>query len=643
MLISGLARAALSVAACAVFVLSIVPAAVAAEKRFIAIVAGVSDYSPEYPKITEVAEQVARSLEAYARKRGYDPKDEIHVYRFLDQGPHIESATHAADCGFTAKPRICRPNREDLVRQLARLKASFPDPENSTLVFYFHGHGEAANDGLVLKGPGWQGPGDDATDIAFNDILTKIDEIPVRHKLIILDACRAKDDGSESGGATYPSALTTLKKPTAGNTTPVIWFSTTGGKRAYLTIESRTANGEPVYGGGYFSSALTKELDRLTKLPDEELSRLQFGRLNQRVAESMAFASREAKDNRTVHGPVIGPDSNAIAARVFPEIYAARARSTDDPPWDMPIGVSAPLGTGLAEQTRGQIPAVIEIAGVTNWDRSQLVARKIIFRDGAQLVFSRKAVPESGQLFIAAQEIVSEGQDRPALISISDQQPTPATPVGNGEAGVDNGSREGTAGGHGAIGPTGSDGADGKNAPTLALVASDALSGKLLVKLKGSDGANGGTGGRGGRGGGGGYGTPASQSAFDCKRGPGNGAPGGNGGPGGPGGRGGAAGNGGELYLVLPAEIAPRASDYIGFDLSAGRRGEGGGGGIGGTRGDGGRVGQEALPFCRRGDRKDGPPGTDGPDGKTGPAGAAGKAGSVHVYSISNSPLPLPW
>lgn len=272
---------------------------------------------------------------------------------------------------------------------------------------------------------------------------------------------------------------------------------------------------------------------------------------------------------------------------------------------------------------------------------SALYARHVVFREGGVLVIDGAAGRSDLPIVLAVKELTIEAEasrGRPHVIVR-----WPNVPEGRagerGQPGEDRGSREGQPGADGGPGQPGGPGASGKHAPSVVLIAGS-IRGRLVINLSGQSGGKGGQGGEGGRGGAGGYGNPASQSAFDCRRGPGNGQSGGKGGAAGPGGSGGNAGNGGVLIAILsdPAKI-PENTLLL---ADAGNPGLGGEAGKPGIGGPGGRVGQEALPWCRQ-TASNGSPGLLGAPASSGSSGERGLNGSMKFLRSADFGFAVPW
>jgi hypothetical protein len=270
-----------------------------------------------------------------------------------------------------------------------------------------------------------------------------------------------------------------------------------------------------------------------------------------------------------------------------------------------------------------------------------LYAKRVVFKEGGVLVIDGTTVRPELPVVLAAKELSIEteaSRGRPQIVvrwpNVSDGRPGE-----RGQAGEDRGSREGQPGADGGPGQPGGAGANGKHAPSVIIIAGS-IKGRLVVNLSGQSGGKGGPGGEGGRGGGGGYGNPASQSAFDCRRGPGNGQPGGKGGAAGSGGQGGNAGNGGVLFAVLSDPAKVQENTLLLAD--AGNPGLGGEAGKPGIGGAGGRVGQEALPWCRQ-TASPGSPGAIGALASAGLSGERGSNGTMKFLRLADFGFAIPW
>lgn len=278
-----------------------------------------------------------------------------------------------------------------------------------------------------------------------------------------------------------------------------------------------------------------------------------------------------------------------------------------------------------------------QVDGEKSWASPFITVRRLVFKPNAKLIFDDAVTRMHRNLFIFAEEVTSEDQERLGSITWADLEPSTPPSPGHGSAGTNMGGVESATGGAGADGPPGFNGEDGANAPSITLVVKRLIGG-LKVNLRGEDGGPGGQGGTGGAGGQGGYGTPASQTMFECRRGAGDGGPGGRGGNGGIGGAGGRGGNGGTFTLVTDAEGAAAISRLLLVDLSPGTGGKGGLGGASGTGGPGGPGGADARPWCT-GTGSTGGTGAAGTSGAQGPAGNAGSPGDYYFGGLSSGDL----
>ena len=278
------------------------------------------------------------------------------------------------------------------------------------------------------------------------------------------------------------------------------------------------------------------------------------------------------------------------------------------------------------------------VSGDRVYNSTVLAARKITFKPGSRLIFSGSAIAERRDLFIFAEEIVSEDNEKPGTITWEKSVPTTQPPQGSGSSGIDNGARESARGEDGSSGPSGLNGTQGVSAPSLTIL-SKGLKSVLRADFSGGTGGNGGAGGTGGRGGGGGYGTPASQSAVDCKRGGGTGGAGGNGGTGGTGGAGGTGGNGGSITLIVDESNIAASTRFLVTSFSGGPGGAAGSGGAGGQAGTGGPGGTEARPWCGGG--SGGPSGSNGQPGTPGVPnpGLSGASGAYYIGGLSTDDI----
>lgn len=290
----------------------------------------------------------------------------------------------------------------------------------------------------------------------------------------------------------------------------------------------------------------------------------------------------------------------------------------------------------LVEAAQARPPIIVgefRVQGRRVYNGPVLAARRIIFEPGSSLLFSAQTLASRRNIFIFAQEIVSENAEQPGTIGWEKDTPSTPPPLGTAGAGSDNGGREGASGGAGQNARGGATGLSGLPGPDLTIVTLK-ISPNLRVDVAGGLGGSGGSGENGGRGGGGGYGNPASQNAFNCNRGAGDGSRGGNGGSGGPGGVGGTGGIGGTFTLVAPDSQIAVLTRVLQVNLAGGPPGAGGAGGMGGQGGPGGAGGQEARPYCR-GNGNPGSGGAPGASAGTGPVGNAGGSGTFFVGGLA--------
>lgn len=251
---------------------------------------------------------------------------------------------------------------------------------------------------------------------------------------------------------------------------------------------------------------------------------------------------------------------------------------------------------------------------------------KLTFLKGSSIVIDGDGRSDGQPVLIVARTIeVQPNDDGRPNIEVRWKPITPGARGGNGQAGGSAYS-EGQPTREGGPGKAGGAGQPGRKAPDLILRTDDVTGGILKISVDGNAGGNGGSGGDGGQGGLGGTGQPASQSMFDCRRGPGRGGDGGSGGIGGNGGDGGRGGDGGSIVVI--ASDTTRIRNAIEPSSNPGARGTGGEPGRGGPGGPGGRVGQEALPFCVQ-TASPGAMGRPGPAGKPGAEGEDGIPGSI--------------
>ena len=277
------------------------------------------------------------------------------------------------------------------------------------------------------------------------------------------------------------------------------------------------------------------------------------------------------------------------------------------------------------------------VDGDKSWSAPYMSVRQLIFRPGGRLIFDESVTRANRNIFVFAEEIISEDQENPGTVTWVDVAPSIPPAAGSGVAGVNQGGAENVGGGMGGTGPEGLQGELGASAPSLTIVVKNIVGG-LKLGLRGEDGGSGGMGGTGGAGGQGGRGTNASQSMFDCKRGAGNGAQGGSGGAGGSGGQGGRGGNGGTFTLITESDNVAMITRLLAVDLTPGIGGGGGEGGLGGAGGPGGPGGADARPYCQ-GAGNDGPAGPAGGHGGAGANGQSGVPGQYYVGGLSVADL----
>lgn len=272
----------------------------------------------------------------------------------------------------------------------------------------------------------------------------------------------------------------------------------------------------------------------------------------------------------------------------------------------------------------------LEVAGERPLFDPVVGARRVIIRAGAKLVLAPRS-DQSGPITIAAEELVIEAPGAEITwtgATAGGEVPPARGKAANGAAGFTPGAR----GGNGENGEPGNTGYAGRRAPSLTIVAGRITGGGVLtVNLKGQRGGDGGAGQSGGDGGFGARGEDASQSLFDCKRGPGRGGDGGKGGNAGPGGAGGNGGDGGDVALLVVGDGSQGISIRLTEQLSGGPAGAGGLPAQPGMGGAPGREGAPAEPLCRPSGRV----GSHGLAGTTSTAGASGREGiSGRLYRI---------
>ncbi|SFI61976.1 Trypsin [Bradyrhizobium sp. Gha] len=277
-------------------------------------------------------------------------------------------------------------------------------------------------------------------------------------------------------------------------------------------------------------------------------------------------------------------------------------------------------------------PGNFVISGDRYWTEPSLAAERLVFEPGSRLIFKESNARTARELTVVAGEIRSLSQENPGVITWEPSSAPDTAPAGSvGQSGPA-GASDGAPGGNGGKGGTGATPSPGRDGPKLTLVVKRSIN-PIVLDVRGQGGGPGGNGGEGGVGGAGAPGRRASSSAFDCKRGPGDGGRGGDGGMGGDGGRGGAGGNGGIVTMLTP-EPEIHALSRIILRVGAGREAAGGAAGQGGRGGPGGPRGLPAPPFCAN-DGRDGDPGVSGRAGAGGESGLPSKDGSAFVGSIS--------
>jgi hypothetical protein len=277
------------------------------------------------------------------------------------------------------------------------------------------------------------------------------------------------------------------------------------------------------------------------------------------------------------------------------------------------------------------------VDGTKMWTGPFITVRRLSFKPGGKLIFDYKTTREHRNLFIFADEIVSEDQLSLGEITWVDLPPSVPPSPGYGPSGANMGAVRQAAGGPGGSGPEGRHGEAGSDAPSLTIIVKK-LGGGLKISLCGEDGGPGGPGGDGGSGGQGGFGGPGRQSMFGCQGGAENGGQGGQGGNGGAGGKGGNGGNGGTLTLISDASSVAAISRLLVVDLSGGKPGKAGGGGNLGAGGPGGPGGAEALPYCQ-GNGSNGPTGQNGQNGPQGADGSGGHVGAYYFGGLSTADI----
>ncbi len=267
------------------------------------------------------------------------------------------------------------------------------------------------------------------------------------------------------------------------------------------------------------------------------------------------------------------------------------------------------------------------VQGTTPLRSSSLATRKLIFEPGSTLFIPDDLL--DSPIYLLADEIELQGDANIAWGKRDETMPPPSrlkAPDGVWGRG------EGANGTDGAPGQAGNVGFPGRSGPSLIIFAKKIgpTPGHLKIDLSGEAGGPGGRGQDGGRGGDGARGVSASQSLFDCKRGPGAGGNGGNGGDGGPAGPGGSGGAGGDLLLV---GLEPDDVTKLQVTSEGGKGGPRGEVGAPGQPGAGGSEGELALPYCGSAHRL-GQPGRPGsPSREQSADGVAGPDGRLQVVA----------
>ncbi|MGC0389241.1 hypothetical protein ABIF91_001595 [Bradyrhizobium sp. USDA 241] len=263
-----------------------------------------------------------------------------------------------------------------------------------------------------------------------------------------------------------------------------------------------------------------------------------------------------------------------------------------------------------------------EVSVNTRFDGWFIVADRVVFKSGSQLIFTRQALQNRRNFFIVANELVSEDSNSPGVITY-EQAPVDAASAkpGQGPSGPP-GAGDGDSGHQGGPGEPGNPGPKGFSAPALTITVMKVPGSGPAIDMRGGQGGEGGQGQKGGDGGAGRQGSPASLSMVDCKAGGGRGGNGGTGGTAGKGGVGGNGGDGGSVTIIAPPDLLPSLSQKFRVLVSGGQPGNGGPPGAGGNPGPAGAGGQEAKPYCGGG-----PGGSGGTPGATNARGDVGKPG----------------
>lgn len=276
-------------------------------------------------------------------------------------------------------------------------------------------------------------------------------------------------------------------------------------------------------------------------------------------------------------------------------------------------------------------PYVVD--GLTRFNGWFIVADKVVFKSGSQLVFTKQALDGRRNFFIVAKELISEDNNSPGQITYERPNSLPASSTPGQAASGAQGAGDGSSGRQGATGNPGVNGDKGFSAPAITLTLLSVPNSGPSIDFRGAQGGEGGQGQKGGDGGAGAKGSPASQSMFDCKAGGGDGGAGGTGGTGGPGGMGGAGGDGGTVTIISPSDLLPSLTQKFRVQVAAGQGGKGGAPGVGGNGGAGGPGGQDARPYCGGG--SGGPGGRTGGPGQPGATGPTGIDGDLFVGAIT--------
>lgn len=282
------------------------------------------------------------------------------------------------------------------------------------------------------------------------------------------------------------------------------------------------------------------------------------------------------------------------------------------------------------------LQTLFEVSGDVVFDSPFVGADTIVFKSGARLIFSDKALALRNNLIVAAKTIKMEDQAKPGVIMWSRGVGPSTSPAQSGQAASGpHGRGDGDPGATGAPGTPGNAGIPGRNGPNLTLFVTAMQVAPPFLDLRGQSGGEGGQGQQGGDGGNGHQGHPATATLVECKQGCGYGGRGGDGGPGGKGGTGGRGGAGGTVTLVSLPSSFPALLQLVRADVSGGDGGEGGKGGKGGIKGTGGAQGAKALPWCKDEPGRRGADGGAGTDGEKGDKGVVGIQGDLLYTTLS--------